>query len=71
MKGSELSEQIVKGRTDEGKFHQRVHLQLLRVQIPKAQKAALVDCLFCASWTCAHVKAAREHVGEIDSRENR
>ena len=33
--------------------------QLLRVQIPKAQKAALLDCLFFALLGTALVKTAR------------
>ena len=36
-----------------GQFHQRVYAKLLRSQIPKAQKAAWSDCLFCAFGLCA------------------
>ena len=30
-----------------GRFHQRVYAKLLHRQIPKAQKASWLDCLFC------------------------
>ena len=34
-----------------GQFHQRVYMQLLHSQIPQAQKAAWVDCLFAPLWS--------------------
>ena len=35
-----------------GQFHQHVYVQLLRTQIPKAEKASWVDCLFFARKSC-------------------
>ena len=35
-------------------FHQRVYAQLLHAKVPKAQKAAWIDCLFCAFGICEH-----------------
>ena len=40
-------------------FHQHVYVQLLRTQIPKAQKVAWVDCLF-ALLGSACLKSARK-----------
>ena len=48
-------------------FHQCVYGQLLLMQIPKAVKAALVDCLFVLLGS-ACVKAACKHIDEIDPK---
>ena len=48
-------------------FHQHVYAQLLRSLIPKAQKAAWFDCLFCAFGICEHKNCAL-NAGEIDPR---
>ena len=42
-----------------GQFHQRVYAQLLCPQIPKAKKAALVDCHFYTFGICG-LKAAHK-----------
>ena len=46
-------------------FHQRVYAQLLRTQVPKAQKDSQLKQLFALSGS-ACVKAARKHVNKID-----
>ena len=46
-------------------FRQCVYTQLLCAQIPKAQKASWVDCLFCAFGICSR-KSCAYNVGEID-----
>ena len=46
-------------------FHQHVYTQLLCTQIPKAQKAALLDSLLCTFGVCA-CKSCLQNVDEID-----
>ena len=48
-----------------GQFYQRVYLQLLCVQIPKAQKDSQFKQLF-ALLGSVHIKAARKRDDEIE-----
>ena len=48
-----------------GQFHQHVYVQLLRLQILKAQKRKSTQAAFCAFGICG-VKAAHKHIDEID-----
>ena len=50
-----------------GQFHQRVYVQLLHAQIPKAQKDSQVKQLFALSGSL-RIKAVPKHVDEIDPR---
>ena len=50
-----------------GQFHPRVCTQLLRMQIPKAQKYSQLKQLFTLLGS-ASIKAARKHVDEIDPK---
>ena len=50
-----------------GQFHQHAYKQLLHAQFQKAQKAAWVDCLYCAFGICER-KSFAWNAGEIDSR---
>ena len=50
-----------------GPFHQHVYMPFLLTQIPKAQKDSQLKPLFALSGS-AGVKAAHEHVDEIDPR---
>ena len=47
-KTDEVTSNVLRIFSFSGRFHQHVYAQLLRGQIPKAQKAACLDCLFCA-----------------------
>ena len=52
---------------DSGRFHQHIYAQLLCTQIPKAQKADWIYCLF-ALLGFARVKAARKMLVKLTSR---
>ena len=70
-KGVSLSQLVLvkcKCSTSWGQFYLRFYLQLLRPQIPKAQKLLELTDFFVLLGS-ASVKAASEHVDEIDPRE--